>query len=177
MKPEVAFLLESASWPALLVDAASTVLRVNQAADKVFGPALAGESPLLSTIWSPENGVTADHFLAQWERSPSPTVSLKFLVRGGGTAAYTTSICACASDVAKLFVFQLLVEPARGAEPKGQTAEAQAHKQKLDCALQLARSVALDFNNSLTSILGYTSLLLSKAEANHPWRKALLDPP
>jgi nitrogen-specific signal transduction histidine kinase/CheY-like chemotaxis protein len=48
-----------------------------------------------------------------------------------------------------------------------------AHKQKLDCALQLARSVALDFNNALTSILGHASLLLSKAEAGHPWRGSL----
>ena len=47
------------------------------------------------------------------------------------------------------------------------------HKQKLDCALQLARSVALDFNNALTSILGHASLLLSKAEAGHPWRSSL----
>ncbi|MEK7707744.1 MAG: ATP-binding protein, partial [Verrucomicrobiota bacterium] len=50
-----------------------------------------------------------------------------------------------------------------------------AHKQKLDCALQLARSVALDFNNALTSVLGYTSLMLSKAEAAHPWRRTLLE--
>jgi len=48
-----------------------------------------------------------------------------------------------------------------------------AHKQKLDCALQLARSVALDFNNALTSILGHASLLLSKAEPGHPWRGSL----
>lgn len=48
-----------------------------------------------------------------------------------------------------------------------------AHKQKLDCALQLARSVALDFNNALTSILGHASLLLSKTEPSHPWRNSL----
>jgi CheY-like chemotaxis protein len=34
--------------------------------------------------------------------------------------------------------------------------------------------VALDFNNALTSILGHTSLLLSKAEAGHPWRGSLV---
>jgi signal transduction histidine kinase len=50
-----------------------------------------------------------------------------------------------------------------------------AHKQKLDCALQLARSVALDFNNALTTILGHTSLLLSKAEAGNPWRGSLVE--
>ena len=50
-----------------------------------------------------------------------------------------------------------------------------AHKQKLDCALQLARSVALDFNNALTSILGHSSLLLSKVEAGNPWRNSLTE--
>src|SRR4029077_5297351 len=48
-------------------------------------------------------------------------------------------------------------------------------KQKLDCALQLARSVSLDFNNALTGILGHTSLLLGKAEAGHPWRHSLME--
>jgi CheY-like chemotaxis protein len=48
-------------------------------------------------------------------------------------------------------------------------------KQKLDCALQLARTVSLDFNNALTSILGHVSFLLSKAEAGHPWRHALME--
>jgi CheY-like chemotaxis protein len=50
-----------------------------------------------------------------------------------------------------------------------------ALKQKLDCALQLARTVALDFNNALTSILGHTSLVLSKMEPNHPWRDSLIE--
>ena len=50
-----------------------------------------------------------------------------------------------------------------------------ALKQKLDCALQLARTVSIDFNNALTSVLGHTSLLLGKAEAGHPWRHSLLE--
>ena len=53
--------------------------------------------------------------------------------------------------------------------------QALIHKQKLDRALQLARTISLDFNNVLTSILGHTSLLLSKAEAGHPWRNSLLE--
>jgi signal transduction histidine kinase/CheY-like chemotaxis protein len=48
-------------------------------------------------------------------------------------------------------------------------------RQKLDCALQLARTVSLDFNNALTSILGHASFLLSKAEAGHPWRHSLME--
>src|SRR6185312_14194701 len=38
-----------------------------------------------------------------------------------------------------------------------------------------ARTVSLDFNNALTSILGHASLLLTQAEPNHPWRRSLLE--
>ncbi len=48
-------------------------------------------------------------------------------------------------------------------------------KQKLEFALQLARTVALDFNNALTSILGHTSLLLGKTDDSHPWRSHLIE--
>jgi CheY-like chemotaxis protein len=48
-------------------------------------------------------------------------------------------------------------------------------KQKLDCALQLTRTVALDFNNALTSILGHASLILSKMEGSHPWRNSMME--
>jgi nitrogen-specific signal transduction histidine kinase len=58
---------------------------------------------------------------------------------------------------------------------KGSNSEALIHKQKLDCALQLARTVSLDFNNVLTSVLGHTSLLLTKAEPGHPWRHSLIE--
>src|ERR1019366_5720312 len=50
-----------------------------------------------------------------------------------------------------------------------------ALKQKLDCVLQLARSVSLDFNNALTGVLAHTSLLLGKAAPDHPWRRSLLE--
>ena len=62
MKPEVVFGLESAAWPALLVNAGGAVLRANAAATDTFGAALAGEAPPLSAIWSPENGGTAEDF-------------------------------------------------------------------------------------------------------------------
>jgi nitrogen-specific signal transduction histidine kinase len=176
MKLDVAFVFENAGWPALLVDAGSTILRSNEAAVKTFGPALEGKSPLLATIWSPENGVTTDQFLAQWERSAAATASLKFRVKGGGTAVCTTSICSFTKDGQKMFILQLLPAAVTVGEAKSPGSDAAlAHKQKLDCALQLARSVALDFNNALTSILGYTSLLLSKSEPNHPWRRSLLE--
>lgn len=50
-----------------------------------------------------------------------------------------------------------------------------AQKQKLECAMQLIRTVALDFNNALTSILGHASLLLGKIEPNNPLRSSLVE--
>src|SRR5262249_1179882 len=80
-------------------------------------------------------------------------------------------------DSQKYFIFQLLPEVAPApSEAKSTAGDAGlAHKHKLDCALQLARTVALDFNNALTSILGHTSLILGQMESNHPWRASLLE--
>src|SRR5205085_6424946 len=77
----------------------------------------------------------------------------------------------------KFFLLQLFKDATReSSENKSAAADATlAHKQKLDCALQMARSVSLDFNNALTGILGHTSLVLSKMEPTHPWRSSLLE--
>jgi nitrogen-specific signal transduction histidine kinase len=117
--------------------------------------------------------------MAQWERSPAPIVLLKFRVKGGGIHAYTISICSFNRDGQKYFILQFLPDP----EPPehvidkdpASDAASLAQKQKLDCALQLARTVSLDFNNALTSILGHSSLMLSQMEVNHPWRNSLLE--
>jgi len=177
MKSDAVFGLENANWPVLLLDQTSTICRANQSAVKLFGTVLEGTSPLLSAVWGPRNHCPAEQFLAQWERAPSPVLSLKYRVKGGGSTACSTSICAFDKDGQKYFLLQLHPESlAQPAEAKHQPSDVGlAHKQKLECALQLARTVAMDFNNALTSILGHTSLLLSKAEPHHPWRASLLE--
>ena len=94
--------------------------------------------------------------------------------KGGAASRFSVSVCCFSRDGQKFFVFQLLPEIVANDGP-GNTEFTLAHKQKLDCALQLARTVSLDFNNALTSILGHTSLLLSQMEANHPWRNSLME--
>ena len=169
MKFEVTFGLENAGWAALLVDGASgAVVRSNPVAIRAFDVPAEGNTPL-STIWSPENGAGVSEFLAHWEKTPASTITVKLRVKGGNVATFMTSICAFTQDGRKYFLLQMLPEPERLADA------GTLHKQKLECALQMARTVALDFNNALTSILGHTSLLLSKAEANHPWRHSLLE--
>ena len=133
--------------------------------------------PRLSAVWARRTAARPSQFLAHWERSAAPTVPLKFRAKGGHTVSYLTSICAFTQDGQKYFVLQLLREGGSAApevKPPGGEAGL-ALKQKLDCALQLARTVALDFNNALTSILGHTSLVLSKMEPNHPWRDSLIE--
>lgn len=175
MKSDVSFDFERATWPALLVDGAGTVLRANQMALNLFGPALAGETATLSAIWTEDNCITAEKFLKDGETALAPLTPLKLLIPGG-SRVFSALAGLHQRDGKRFLLLQLLPEipaapPTRPAPPDA----SQAHKQKLDCALQLARSVALDFNNALTSILGYTSLLLSKAEAAHPWRRTLLE--
>jgi two-component system cell cycle sensor histidine kinase/response regulator CckA len=195
VKPEVVFGLEGAAWPALLLDSNCTILRANTAAMNVFGAAMSAAAPHLSAVWPAENGAAPDQFFARWQQSPSPTADLKFRTAGGAIVKFTAAICVFGNDGQRWFVLQLLpaVEPvtvqapapapvpaAPGIPPAAalpSTAEpgGMALKQKLDCALQLARTVSLDFNNALTSILGHTSLLLGKAEAGHPWRHSLME--
>jgi signal transduction histidine kinase len=196
MKPEVVFGLEGAAWPALLLNAGGAVLRSNAAGTNTFGVALAGEAPPLSAIWSPENGQKPEEFFARWEKSPTVTADLKFRVANGTMMKFTAAICTFNSEGHKWFVLQLLpaVEavaalapalvpapevPAAAAAPGDAKAVSDTNgmqlKQKLECALQLARTVSLDFNNALTSIIGHTSFLLDKAEAGHPWRHSLME--
>lgn len=177
MKFDVVFALDNAGWPALLLDGTGTILRTSQSAVRVFGPVLEGAAPRLSALWPPDSNATAEQFLAHWERSPTAVLSLRFRIKGGNVGTFPVSICSFTKDGQKYFVVQLLPESATaGEEVKGASAESSlAQKQKLECALQLARTVSLDFNNALTSILGHTSLLLSQMESNHPWRNSLLE--
>ena len=174
MKAEVVFALEHAGWPALLVDTGGVILRANQSAVKVFGPVVQGERPLLAAIWQQGFGPPAEQFLANWERAPQDSTPIKFLVKGGTASLFAVSLCAFTQDGQKYFLFQLLPETAP-AGSGGQTEFISAHKQKLDCALQLARTVAHDFNNALTGVLGHTSLLLGQTAPDHPWRRSLAE--
>jgi signal transduction histidine kinase len=110
---------------------------------------------------------------------------LKFKVKGGSTVPFKTYMCLSSRDGKEYYVFQLfwraLIPFAEVGMPASGVVSAQpaeaglAQKQKLETALQLIRSVVLDFNNALTSILGHTSLILGKTEPHHPWRSSLLE--
>lgn len=174
MKSDVLFDFEHAAWPALLVDGAGAVVRANPMALTLFGAALAGETGTLAALWPADNCITAEKFLKDGETALAPLTPLRLLV-AGGPKVFSALVAAHLPGGKRFLLLQLLPESAGLGAAKITADTGLAHKQKLDCALQLARSVALDFNNALTSILGYTSLLLSKTEPAHPWRRTLLE--
>lgn len=185
MKAKTDFVLEHAGWAALLVDDTCTIRSANGAAAATFGSVVEGESPLLSSLWSPENETTAEQFLVRLERTKQMPITLRLRVKGGVTAKFNAFICLLTRDGQKFFLFQLFGEPpvitggsaatAASDSPASSVEAGVAQKQKLDCALQLIRTVVLDFNNTLTSILGHTSLMLDKIDARNPWRNSLLE--
>jgi signal transduction histidine kinase len=189
-KSDEDFLLQNAEWPALLVHKNGRVLRANRAGVRAFGASIEREEAQLEAIWSPHNRDSCQQFLHL--PPPAEPVPLKFHLKSGLPGDYWGQLCATGRE--DVFLLQLLKSPSPGTEmtaqpkPPAETAETAAdgaarggveanlaHKQKLDCALQLARSVALDFNNALTSILGHVSLLLSKTETGNPWRNSLVE--
>ncbi|HUC85376.1 MAG TPA: ATP-binding protein, partial [Candidatus Acidoferrales bacterium] len=182
MKPEVVFGLESAAWPALLVNASGAILMCNAAAKALFGPALGVRSAELAAVWASANGTPPAGFLAWWEKNRPTPFDLQFRLTGGLERKFSTAVALTHHEGGKSFLLQLLPLPDTAAvkpvesptEFRNATGDV-ALKQRLECALQLARTVSLDFNNALTGVLAHTSLLLSKAEPHHPWRRSLLE--
>jgi two-component system, cell cycle sensor histidine kinase and response regulator CckA len=181
---KIEFALENSVWPALLVDDTGTIKRANQAAVNLLGQAVGSDTTLLASVWAAENGITSEHYIARNERAPASLVTLHFQAKGG-VEAYETHVCSWIRDGQRFLVFQLFKPKVPAVEASRSTlAEAQrptsvdsgvAQKQKLDCALQMIRSVVLDFNNALTSILGHTSFLINKTESGHAWRSSLVE--
>jgi len=181
------FILEHAGWPAFVVDDSGVIRCANSASVQQLGTIMEGDSALAASIWSPDNELTAEEFLARLERSSSPRARLSLRVKGGATCWFDAHACTVTADGRKFYLFQLLPpahpEPGASEIPGSAAAEGEAlnasgtlaHKQKLDCALQLTRTLAHDFNNALTGILGHTSLILDRLQPGDPWRKSLIE--
>ncbi|HTD87986.1 MAG TPA: hypothetical protein VK850_15535, partial [Candidatus Binatia bacterium] len=181
-KLDVAVLLESAAWPALLVDPGGVIRRANKPAVELFGPGLEGK--WVASILS-EAPADTRTFLARFEGAPAASVAIGFKTKDGTLANIPASICAFTREAEKRFLFQLhgygksdttgitKAEPAAAAPAPAPVPAPGPPKQKVDRATQLARSVALDLNNTLTSIMGHCSWILSHMPADHEWRKSM----
>lgn len=178
---ELVFVLNNADWPVLLLDGEGQIRHGNPAAVAVFGTPVKSGAGKLADIWGAGNAAPPKDFIADWSRAAHGTAPLKFRGQNSSPVLFVASLCAFTHDSQELFLLQLLPPPAEAKPagvpgPPGQGGNtAIIQKQKLDCALQLARTMALDFNNALTSILGHTSLLLGRAEPTHPWRASLVE--
>ncbi len=168
---------ENAVWPVVLADGDGVIRAANGAACTAFGDRLAAGRATLERLWSADGTDDGLAFLVELCGGGSHTASLRFHC-GAEVRTFTVTGLAGEENGIHLRLLQLFPEPERPAAPppRSDTAEqSAAQKQKLDCALQLTRNVALDFNNALTSILGHTSLLLSQVPAGNAWRGSLLE--
>jgi two-component system, cell cycle sensor histidine kinase and response regulator CckA len=200
MKSKFDQMLEFAGWPAILVTENGEIQYANAAAGELFGPPIKTGAPGLDSIWSPDNPESPAQFIARLDRAKTSVKPLRCRIKSGSSTLFKSYICPLTRERHPCFIFQLFSEPAANsaatappamslgapapatdsppaqpAPPPAPVDMPSAQKQKLDCALQLIRSVVLDFNNSLTSILGHTSLILSKMEEKHPLRKSLIE--
>jgi signal transduction histidine kinase/CheY-like chemotaxis protein len=196
LKSELFAALETVAWPALLVDEGGVILDANAAATSSFGSTLGQGAAALDAIWAPANPVKPAAILSRWDQAPTPVSPVKFTLVDGAVATFQCALAPVETAGRRCFLVQLFPvsssaasghtarftaspsapapQPTAPSSPAPATAESGAVlKQKLDCALQLTRTVALDFNNTLTGILGHTSLILSKIEPQSPWRTSL----
>jgi two-component system, cell cycle sensor histidine kinase and response regulator CckA len=176
MKSDVVSALENAGWPALLIDAAAGICHANVAAAGFFGPQINGISVSLSSIWAPGNTLSPEQFLANPNASPAALAALQLKKANGDVVTCNVCVCSQVEGDQKYYLLQVLpaTTPAKGSTP-GSADAGPAQKQKLEFALQLARTVALDFNNALTGVIGHASLLLGRSEEDHPWRANLVE--
>lgn len=198
------FLLETASWPVLVVSTLGEIVQANAFARAVFGGADGNPPKRLVGLWTFENGCSADQFVRQLDSASTFTYPMKLQTTKEGLVAFVVHISPWQHDGKKEFIFQVhtrpTASPAKGggsaaphatpAAPAGQAVPALESvaqteprpepgsrvfvlEQKLLCALQLTRTVAMDFNNALTSILGHTTHVLGQMPPEHPWRSSV----
>ena len=167
--------MDDAVWPVLLVDSNCIIRHANLAAIHAFGLGMEPGSTSFTALWPSK--ISPAELIATLERSPAGRITLN-TADGCMSLSFQAAFTGVAAGGEALLLAQLLPDPQPAtptAAPVRALETGTAHKQKLECALQLARTVALDFNNALTSILGHTSLVLSKMEPGNPWRTSLVE--
>jgi len=189
--PQSESVLELTPWPCLCVDAKGAVMHANAAAAAVFGELIEENPSLAGGLWSKENDSGVEQLFDLLNGTGlAQSYPARLRTSDGNTSSFEILACqAKHGDMAYLLqIFKAKPKAPAQKPPTQQAKESQAAKtdprpgdtaaaqgQKLECALQLARTVALDFNNALTSILGHSSFMLSKIEEAHPWRPSLLE--
>lgn len=181
MKFDAVLPFEGAGWPVLWLNLNGVLRRINAAAGRVFGLPPDHHQILISTLWPPQAGETVESFLGGLNRLCPSSMPLTLRTKRGVPVTFHVLFSEFKLEEGREFLLQCFKPGEFGAKaaaphPPSQVSEAAVlQKQKLDCAMHLARSVAMDFNNALTPILGHTSLVLSQMDATHSWRNALIE--
>lgn len=177
MESDNAFFLENASWPVLLVNLSGQIRGLSRGAARAFGPSVAAGQTLAETIWSPENDRTPEEFLSDWGTLPDDGVPLRLRGRDKAVHTFRTHLCPIEHEGAGWLLLQFFEVPAPPPAPVPASAadSTSAANQKLAVALHLIRTVTLDLNNALTSLLGHASLLLAQAGPQDSQRASLLE--
>lgn len=149
------FDLVRVNWPLVVLTREAKVAELNFAAISIFGEGLKGRS-LLEFITGLEKPV-----LPFSDDLKNLVVPVAIPLLSGPTTKFRAHISP--SGQATFFLVLLLEENSGEL-----VAHPQVQKQKLDVALHLTESIAADFNNVLTSILGHTSLILKKIGRKDP---------
>src|ERR1044071_5652465 len=136
--------LEQAAWPVFRVDKSRRICGVNKAAYERFGERL--ETLQLSGIWTAADQEAP--WTALWNAQAS-SQKLKFLDKSNNEFEATVMVSRVTAEGQEQLLFQVVGSisptPIRLATTPPQGVEINlAHKQKLDCALHLTRTVALD---------------------------------
>src|SRR5713101_6574675 len=145
MKVEVVFQLAEASWPAFLVAPAGDIVEANAAAAAYFGDRL--EARQFSALGN--CGGAVEDVLGPCPKLSAVPRLLEFVGKQGTVGVFSTAVAPLEFGSQKYFLFQLFPVPAAAptlpTENKSQGVEINpSHKQRLDCAMQLTRTVALD---------------------------------
>jgi two-component system, cell cycle sensor histidine kinase and response regulator CckA len=173
MNPGASNIFEAVGWPVLWVDHAGAIRRMNAVAQRLFGERASRQLGQLNAIWAPENTITPIQFLAKGSKDTASVVSVKLLTQQSQAVSFIAALGGVMDGQARLVLVQLFSTDGEWRATGSEAGPMQ--KQKLDFALQLTRTVALDFNNAITGIMGHTSYLLGAAAPDHPWRPALLE--
>ena len=161
--------LSNAAWPVLVLDHKVRIAWANEAAHGAFSNSAPLEGRDLKTFWPSDHLDALSQFIKAVRGGVGMSGSMTLLRESGTPFEYRFHSC----DHEDHYIVQLFSEASPAAAAPDTSEESQG--EKLECAMRLARSMALDFNNALTSILGHTTLMLGRIEPDSRWRAGLLE--
>ncbi len=183
MKIDEEMFINHLSWPVLVTDESGFIKEANRLAIKKFALRIADRPSLEATIWSKSNQLRPNDLLNKVKSNGQSCFDVSLTETKKGDQRYQLWISPFTQGGDSSLFLQAIP---MGSESDSENQEipvvkpvagigvGSAVKQKLDCAMQLTRTVALDFNNALTSILGHTSLLLGRNTDDDLTRQSLI---